>query len=58
MNNFENTCTIRVPKVIAEITLCGALTFEITDVMTFEAPTEEQRKALKETFGIEVKLFD
>lgn len=59
MNNyFEHTCTVSVPKVIAKITLCGALAFEITDDMPFEIPTAEQRKALKETFNIEVELFD
>jgi hypothetical protein len=50
--------TIRVPKVIARIKLCGALTFEINDTMQFEKPTKEQCENLKKTFGIEVELVD
>lgn len=50
--------TIRVPKVIARVKLCGgALTFNFydTDTAPFEMPTEEQRENLKKTFGIEVE---
>ena len=46
------------PKKVAEIILCGALRFEILDNMQFIRPTEEQIKNLKETFGIDVKLFE
>ena len=56
---YENTLMIREPKVIAKIKICcGGLTFTITDDMQFEIPTEEQRKNLKKTFGIEVELVD
>ena len=67
MNNFENQniihymngdvkATIRIPKVIARIKLCGgALTFNFYDTDTFEMPTEEQRENLKKTFGIEIE---
>ena len=55
----ENTFTIREPKVIARIKICGGgLTFTITDNMQFEMPTEEQRENLKKVFGIEVEAVD
>lgn len=58
-NNMDNTMTIRAPKVIARIKICGGgLTFNITDVMQFEMPTEEQCENLRKTFGIEVELVD
>ncbi len=48
--------SIRVPKTIARVKLCGgALVFNFDDTMQFEMPTEEQRKNLKKTFGIEVE---
>lgn len=53
-----NIFKIRVPKPIAKITLCGALTFTITDNMAFNHPTEEQIKNLKEVFNIEVELLN
>ena len=47
--------TIRVPKKVAIIKLCGGgLTFHINDTMEFTMPTEEQRKNLKEMLCIEV----
>ena len=49
---------IRVPKAIASITLCGAVHFNIDDTMDFKTPTPEQIKNLKETFCIDVELFD
>ena len=55
----EDTIQIRVPKVIARVKMCGgALTFDFTDTMQFEMPTEEQRENLKKTFGIEVEWVD
>lgn len=55
----DDTVKIRVPKVIARISICdGGLTFTITDDMQFEMPTEEQRENLKKTFGIEVELIE
>jgi hypothetical protein len=47
-----------MPKKVAEISLCGAVRFEILDTAGFIRPTEEQIKNLKETFCIDVKLFD
>lgn len=53
------TFTLRAPKVIAKIKICGGgLTFTITDDMQFEMPTEEQRENLKKTFGIEVEAVN
>lgn len=51
--------TIKVPKIIATIKLCGGvLTFNITDTMQYEIPTKEQRENLKKTFGIEIELVN
>lgn len=50
--------TVATPKKVAEIILCGALHFEIVDTAQFTRPTEEQIKNLKETFCIDVMLFD
>lgn len=58
MENYSNYLTIRVPKEIARIKLCGAMTFTIMDNMSFNRPTEEQIKNLKEVFNIEVELLN
>ena len=50
--------TIMTPKKVAEIVLCGALRFEILNTAQFIRPTEEQINNLKETFCIDVMLFD
>lgn len=47
-------CTIRIPKKVATIKLCGALEFSIDDMMNWQRPTDEQIKNLKEMFCIEV----
>ena len=49
---------VLIPKTVARITLCGTLNFEILDNMNFVKPTQEQIKNLKETFCIDVELFD
>lgn len=54
----ENLFTIKVPKPVARIILCGAMTFTIMDNMSFNRPTEEQIKNLKEVFNIEVELLN
>lgn len=54
----EPIMSIALPKKVAEIVLCGALHFTIEDNKSFVRPTEEQIKNLKETFCIEVRLFD
>ena len=52
-------CTIRVPKRVATIKLCGgAVTFYIDGTMQWQRPTDEQIKNLKELFCIEVILDD
>lgn len=55
-----NDTSLRIPKVIARIKLCGgALTFNFYDTDTaFEMPTKEQCENLKKTFGIEVELVN
>ena len=54
----ENLHTVKAPKPIARVTLCGAITITITDNMSFNHPTEEQIKNLKEIFNIEVELLN
>lgn len=39
---------VRIPKVIAKITLCGAFTMEVYNYMDWNPPTPEQIKNLKE----------
>ena len=46
--------SIRIPKKVATIKLCDALTFNIDDTMQWQRPTDEQIKNLKEMFCIEV----
>ena len=46
-----------VPKVIAKITICGALTIEVQEGTNWNPPTPEQIKNLKETFNIDVELI-
>lgn len=47
-------CTLRIPKKVATIKLCGALTFDINDTMDWQRPTDEQIYNLKNLFCIEV----
>ena len=57
--NVTDVLTIRAPKIVARVKLCGgALTFNFDDTMQFEMPTEEQRENLKKMFGIEVELVN
>jgi hypothetical protein len=53
-NLADGCCHIRIPKKIATIKLCGALSFEITDTLDWKMPTDEQIKNLKEMLCIEV----
>ena len=53
-----NRSLLRIPKVIAKITLCGALTTEITEDMDWNPPTQEQIKNLKEMLNIDVKFTE
>ena len=46
------------PKTIARIKLCGgAITFTVTDYMSWEKPTEEQVKNLHDMLGIDVEIL-
>lgn len=49
---------LRLPKVIAKITFCGAVTIPVYDYMDWNPPTPEQVKNLKEMLNIEVKLIE
>jgi hypothetical protein len=51
-------CSLYIPKKVAEIKLCGAITFTIDETMGFVIPTEEQRKNLKEMLCIEVTAIN
>ena len=66
MNNGYYTSTlksdapverVRIPKVIAKITLCGAFVMEINEGMNWNPPTSEQIKNLKEMLNIDVELI-
>lgn len=46
------------PKTIAEIILCGSVTFRVYEGSNFIKPTEEQKKNLKEMLCIEIKIRD
>ena len=48
---------LRLPKVIAKITICGAVTIPVYDYMDWNPPTPEQVKNLKEMLNIDVKLI-
>lgn len=54
----SGSAVLRIPKKVARITLCGAINFDVLDNMNFIKPTQEQIKNLKETFCIDVELFD
>lgn len=54
----DGAAFIRIPKTVARITLCGAVSFNIDDTMSFIKPAQEQIKNLKETFCIDVELFN
>lgn len=48
----------RNPKVIAKIKLCGAVTINIDEDMTWKKPTDEQIKNLHDLFCIDVEILD
>ena len=48
---------LHIPRVIAKITICRALTIEVYDYMDWNPPTPEQIKNLKELLNIDVKLI-
>jgi len=50
--------SVRIPKEIAKITVCGALTLTVTDMMAFTLPTKEQRKNLKDMLCIDVEILE
>ena len=54
----NETSTIRIPKVVAGITICGAVHLRINDTMDFVKPTPEQIKNLHDMLCIDVVLHD
>ena len=48
------TITLKFPKVIAEIVICGACHIAITENMNWMSLTTEQRENLKKLLNIEV----
>lgn len=58
MNSGTPIERVHLPKVIARISLCGALTVNVTDNMDWNPPTPEQIKNLKEMLNIDVILME
>lgn len=50
--------TLKVPKTIATISVCGVIVFSITDGMNWTPPTEEQIKNLHDVFCIDVEILN
>ena len=50
--------TIKVPKVIGEIKVCGFLHIAVMDDQDFIRPTKEQIKNLHNMLCIDVVMFD
>lgn len=48
----------RIPKQIAEITICGFLHIAVMDDQDFIRPTKEQIKNLHDMLCIDVVMFD
>ena len=48
----------KLPKTIARIKLCGAMVFNVTDMMTWKKPTEEQIKNLHDMLCIDVEILE
>ena len=46
--------TLKIPKAIAEIVICGVLHIKITEDMNWTPPTTEQKENLKKLLNIEV----
>lgn len=54
---LSEVATVRLPKQIARISLCGAVSFTIDDTMTWKKPTDEQIKNLHDLFCIDVEVL-
>lgn len=46
------------PKTIARIKLCGAMVFNVTDMMPWKKPTEEQIKNLHDMLCIDIDILE
>ncbi|MDE7323125.1 MAG: hypothetical protein K2N73_10455 [Lachnospiraceae bacterium] len=57
-STVTGVASIRIPKEIAKITICGAFQLTVTDIMKWIPPTEEQRKNLKDILCIDVEILE
>lgn len=46
------------PKTIARIKLCGVMVFDVTDMMPWKKPTEEQIKNLHDMLCVDVEILE
>lgn len=57
--NPKQKLAVCAPKTVAKVKMLGgAITFDITDSMEYEIPTEEQRENLKKVFGIDIEVME
>lgn len=49
---------VSLPKTIARIKLCGAMVFNVTDMMPWKKPTEEQIKNLHDMLCIDIEILE
>lgn len=54
----EDIAISHSPKTIARIKLCGAKVFDVTDMMPWKKPTEEQIKNLHDILCIDVEILE
>ena len=62
----KTSCDIPMPEVvtaahkktIARIKLCGAMVFDVTNMMSWKKPTEEQIKNLHDMLCIDVEILE
>lgn len=50
--------TVSPPKTIARIKLCGVMVFNVTDMMLWRKPTEEQIRNLHDMLCIDVEILE
>ena len=55
---MPDVVTVCSPKIIARIKLCGAMVFNVTDMMSWKKPTEEQIKNLHDMLCIDVEILE
>lgn len=55
---FEHSQKSQLPKTIARIKLCGVMVFDVTDMMPWKKPTEEQIKNLHDMLCVDVEILE